>query len=158
MDNKKYVAVYIRLACENNSACEMQEESVVRYAVENGYGDYNNITVYTDNGANGLNFNRPGFAEMMSDINNRRINTVIVKSIDRISRNYMDLDAWINDMERNGIVFKTVDGSYGDDIFSLHKEIRRFAAADYKRKRRAAHVKPARKPSKVPRKGDRGCV
>ena len=41
---------------------------------------------YIDDGYSGTNFNRPAFKEMLEDIKNKRINTIIVKDLSRFAR------------------------------------------------------------------------
>ena len=44
------------------------------------------IQTYIDNGATGTNFHRPGFQQMLSDIEAGLINCVIVKDLSRLGR------------------------------------------------------------------------
>ena len=41
---------------------------------------------YIDDGFSGTTFNRPGFKQMIKDITNEKINTVIVKDLSRLGR------------------------------------------------------------------------
>ena len=50
---------------------------------------------YIDNGATGTNFHRPGFQQMLSDIEAGLINCVIVKDLSRLGRNVIDTGYYI---------------------------------------------------------------
>lgn len=50
---------------------------------------------YIDNGCTGTNFNRPGFQRMLSDIEDGRINCVVVKDLSRLGRNSIDTGYYI---------------------------------------------------------------
>ena len=48
------------------------------------------IEVYTDNGVTGRTFERPGFQKMLEDIEQGKINCVVVKDLSRQGRNAID--------------------------------------------------------------------
>ena len=50
------------------------------------------IDYYIDNGCSGTDFSRKGFARMMSDIKDKKINTIIVKDLSRFGRNHIEVD------------------------------------------------------------------
>lgn len=52
-------------------------------------GDLLHVKTYIDDGYSGRNFNRPGFEEMMIDIQKGVINCVVVKDTSRLGRNYI---------------------------------------------------------------------
>ena len=65
MSDKPKTAIYCRVASADDFAIKAQEETLRNYAVEQM------LTVggvYSDNGANGLSFDRPAFQAMMSAI------------------------------------------------------------------------------------------
>ncbi|MBE6667474.1 MAG: recombinase [Ruminococcaceae bacterium] len=47
------------------------------------------IDEYVDDGYSGTRYDRPAFERMLSDIENKKINTVIVKDLSRLGRNYI---------------------------------------------------------------------
>ena len=50
---------------------------------------------YIDNGATGTNYNRPEFQRMIEDIENGKIDCVIVKDLSRLGRNSIDTGYYI---------------------------------------------------------------
>lgn len=53
-----------------------QRDILGRYAKQHGY---RNIEYYIDDGYSGTNFNRPDFQRMMSDVDEGKVKTIIVK-------------------------------------------------------------------------------
>lgn len=86
------VGIYLRLSKEDEMTSQSesisnQREYVTSYVVEQGW---NIIDVYIDDGYSGLNFERPAFKKMLSDIENEKINLVITKDLSRLGRDYID--------------------------------------------------------------------
>ena len=79
---KKYVAgLYCRLSKDDDLRGESLSIGTQR-AILLDYCEAQNIEVYkvyVDDGYSGLNFERPGFKEMLSDIDSGHINMVITK-------------------------------------------------------------------------------
>lgn len=98
VNNQEYkAAIYIRLSKEDGDREE--SESVVNqrkilkaYAKENRYKIYDE---YVDDGYTGTNFNRPDFKRMINDIENKKINMVITKSLSRLGRDYIETGRYI---------------------------------------------------------------
>lgn len=61
--------------------------------------------IYTDRGYSGKNINRPQFAQMMSDVKNGCIHTVIVYKLDRISRSILDFSNMMEQFEKYRVQF-----------------------------------------------------
>ena len=96
-NNKKYnhggdvTALYARLSKDDDlvgdsNSIVHQKEILAKYAKEHGF---TNIEFYVDDGFSGTNFNRPDFQRMMSDAEEGKISTVIVKDMSRFGRDYI---------------------------------------------------------------------
>jgi len=53
------------------------------------------VDYYTDDGYTGTNFDRPGFQNMLEDIESGRINGIIVKDLSRLGRDYIGVGKYI---------------------------------------------------------------
>lgn len=50
---------------------------------------------YVDDGFTGTDFNRPGFQKLLTDMKKGKINSVIVKDLSRLGRNYIEVGNYI---------------------------------------------------------------
>ena len=88
------VGIYIRLSQEDkDKKYESDSESVINQKeLLRGYVKNNNFNLvkeYVDDGYSGTDFERPGFQSMLEDINNKKINCVIVKDLSRLGRDHV---------------------------------------------------------------------
>lgn len=91
-----YVGLYKRLSRDDNDgkkeseSISNQDKILRQYVLELSKKEpQNRFTIvkdYTDDGYTGTNFNRPGFIEMINDIENEMINMVVVKDLTRLGR------------------------------------------------------------------------
>ncbi len=58
------------------------------YARRNGF---TNIRHFTDDGFSGVNFNRPGFQALIKEVEADNVETIIVKDMSRLGRNYLQV-------------------------------------------------------------------
>ena len=85
-------ALYCRLSVDDNgtegesNSIKNQRDILGRYAKQHGY---RNIEYYIDDGYSGTNFNRPDFQRMMSDVDEGKVKTIIVKDMSRLGRDYL---------------------------------------------------------------------
>lgn len=63
------------------------------------------IEVYSDKGFSGANMNRPSFKRLMQDIENGKIDKVVVYRLDRISRSLLDFAGMIDTFKKNNVTF-----------------------------------------------------
>lgn len=90
---EKWTALYVRLSRDDDNegdsnSISHQVEILTKYAKEHGI---ENFKIYKDDGFSGTNFNRPGFQEMMDDIESGLVSMVVVKDMSRFGRNYLEV-------------------------------------------------------------------
>lgn len=88
---EKITALYGRLSRDDelvgdSNSIVHQKEMLAKYAKEHGF---TNTAFYIDDGFSGTNFNRPDFQRMMSDAEEGKIDTIIVKDMSRFGRDYI---------------------------------------------------------------------
>lgn len=92
---KLRVAMYCRVAnketTKEDSAIEVQKKMLNDYLKNNVKG-IKFREFYIDNGFSGTNYNRPEFRRMIKDIEENRINTIIIKNLVRFGRTNNALD------------------------------------------------------------------
>ena len=86
--DKKVTALYCRLSKDDGSAHESlsirtQKAMLMEYATRNGFG---NCQYYVDDGYSGTNSDRPAFQELLDDIRDGKVATVITKDQSRLGR------------------------------------------------------------------------
>ena len=86
-------ALYERLSRDDeqfgdSTSIVNQKNMLEAYANENGF---KNIRHYTDDGYSGGSFDRPGWNQLIKDIEEGKIATVIAKDMSRIGRNYLEV-------------------------------------------------------------------
>lgn len=99
------------------------------------------VKEYADNGWTGTNFKRPSFTKLLSDIENKVINCVIVKDFSRLGRNDIEVYAYIEqfieknvrfisildnfdtakggELDDTGVIFKNIINGYYPKDFSI---------------------------------------
>ena len=97
--NEKYnCATYLRLS---RSDGDQQESNSIKNqrALLNDYmgkhPELHKFDEYVDDGYSGTNFERPDFKRMIQDIENRKINCIIVKDLSRFGRNYIETGRYL---------------------------------------------------------------
>lgn len=91
------------------SSLVSQREACARYIESQaGLGWVLSPTQYSDGGYTGANTDRPGFQQLMTDIQAGKIDAVVVYKIDRLSRSLRDFGQLIDLFERHGVSFVSV--------------------------------------------------
>jgi len=123
MQNQKaqYAALYCRLSRddalqgESNSILN-QRDLLSRYANENGYTD---TRFFIDDGYSGTSFDRPGWQEMMAEVENGNVGAIFCKDMSRMGRDYLRVGLYMERFADEGIrlvaVNDGVDTSKGVD-------------------------------------------
>lgn len=89
----KITALYERLSRDDEQAGESnsiqnQKKYLEEYARQHGL---RNIRHFYDDGYSGTNFNRPGFAALLEEIEAGRVENLVVKDLSRFGRNYLQV-------------------------------------------------------------------
>jgi len=89
----KKVGIYVRLSKEDTRSgesvsIENQKLMLAKHVSENGW---ELREIYQDDGFSGTNQNRPAFQRMIADVESGFINTVLIKDLSRLGRNYLEV-------------------------------------------------------------------
>jgi len=126
----KNTALYCRLSRDDemygdSSSIQTQKIMLENYAKQNGFakGEF-----YADDGFSGTSFNRPEFQRLVADIENNLVDTVIVKDLSRLGRDYLRTGIYLEDFfpEHNVrfiAIDDNVDSEKGDNEFTPFKNI-----------------------------------
>ncbi|WP_251387964.1 recombinase family protein [Mediterraneibacter agrestimuris] len=92
------VAIYIRLSREDGDKEESdsvgnQRKLLTEYVAKKE--DFIVYDTYIDDGYSGTNFNRPSFQRMIADIEDGKVNCVVVKDLSRFGRDYIDTGRYL---------------------------------------------------------------
>lgn len=76
------------------------------------------IAEYVDDGYSGLNFNRPAFQRMIEDVKTGKIDTIIVKDLSRLGRDYIGVGDYLEQIfPLLGVRFIAVNSNYDSDNY-----------------------------------------
>lgn len=98
-DRNKKTALYCRLSQDDGAEVESnsiqnQKKLLMGYAQEHHFP---NPCFYVDDGYTGANFNRPGFQQMLADMESGEIGTIITKDLSRLGRNQLHTGLFIEE-------------------------------------------------------------
>lgn len=108
-------AIYVRLSVEDKQSgtASIETQQLIISQFLERYQEISVYHTYIDNGATGTNFHRPGFQQMLSDIEAGFVNCVIVKDLSRLGRNTIDTGYYIETyFPQRGIRFIAVNENY----------------------------------------------
>lgn len=93
MASQKYNILYGRLSQEDerqgeSNSIHNQQLFLQRYADENGF---DNTLFLADDGYSGTNFDRPAWKKIVETIENGEVETLIVKELSRLGREYLQV-------------------------------------------------------------------
>lgn len=96
-------AIYVRSALENDFSCETQ------IVVCKGFLKPNDeYVIYSDNGYSAHSKNRPAFKQMVKDIEDGKIDKVIVQRLDRIGRSLVSINDFQNFLDKYNATFVSI--------------------------------------------------
>lgn len=109
-------AAYLRLSQEDGDKAESDSIGSQRSLIGEYIRNRPGITLaaeYVDDGYSGASYDRPGFQRMIKDIQNKKINCVVVKDLSRLGRNYIETGKYIEKIfPFLGVRFIAVNDSY----------------------------------------------
>ena len=130
MSVEAVTALYCRLSRDDelqgdSNSIINQKKILQRYALDHGYKNYR---FYIDDGISGTTFNRPGFQQMIADIEAGLVNRVIIKDMSRLGRDYLQVGMYTEIMfPEHDIHFIAVndgvDSTQGDNEFTPFRNI-----------------------------------
>ena len=109
---EKITAIYCRLSRDDDLAGDSnsiihQKDMLTRYARER---DFPNVSVYSDDGWSGTNFERPDWKRLISDIEAGKVGIVLVKDLSRVGRDYLRVGFYTEvTFPQNGVRFIAVN-------------------------------------------------
>ncbi|MBO6229151.1 MAG: recombinase family protein [Ruminiclostridium sp.] len=145
MQAEKITALYARLSAEDDQKGESnsithQKAILKEYATSHGF---TNIHFYADDGITGTTFEREAFQQMISDVEQGLVGTVIVKDLSRLGRNYLVTGQYTELIfpsydVRFIAISDNVDSANGNnDMLPFHNIMNEWYCRDLSRKQRA---------------------
>lgn len=127
---QKITAGYCRLSRDDelqgdSNSIINQKSLLTKYAQDNGFS---NLRLYCDDGFSGTNFQRPGFQEMLKDIEAGLVGVVLTKDMSRLGRDYLRVGFYTEiTFPENEVRFIAVndgvDSAQGENDFAPFRNI-----------------------------------
>jgi DNA invertase Pin-like site-specific DNA recombinase len=128
-DPTKKIVLYQRLSRddelqgESNSIIN-QRRLLEEFAQRNGLIPFVNIS---DDGFSGTNFDRPGWQQLVDDVEAGQVSTLILKDVSRMGRDYLRVGLYMESFREKGVrliaVNDGVDTEKGEDDFTPFRNI-----------------------------------
>ena len=120
------IAKYIRLSKEDEDVKDesnsvISQNTILDEFIEKNQNDNEEFVVYdtyVDDGYSGTDFDRPDFQRLLNDMKAGKFNTIIIKDLSRLGRNYIEAGNFI---EQIFPLFKIRFISISEDIDSVKK-------------------------------------
>ena len=119
---EKITALYCRLSVEDlkddknggkgdvSNSIQNQKDILLRYAKEHRFP---NPTFFVDDGYSGTNYDRPGFQQMLSEIEAGKVAVVLSKDLSRLGRNSSLTGLYINfTFPKNGVRYIAINDHF----------------------------------------------
>ncbi len=144
MNDNKLTILYERLSHEDGReneslSIEHQKEYLEEYATRNGF---TNFVHRTDDGWSGTRWDRPGFLQIMGDIERGNVGQILIKDMSRLGRDHLRVGLFLEQLRERGVrliaVAEGIDTAKGEDDFMPFRNIfAEWHARDTSRKIRA---------------------
>ena len=113
MAQKIRVLIYCRLAHNDSMVMECQKNYLRRWAAENGCTVVSEITEV----GSGIQLDRPGLAAVMRAVQEKRMDALVVRKLDRLARRPLDAHRLIELLKEKGIDLICTDENLTPDLF-----------------------------------------
>lgn len=130
MKDKYSIGIYLRISRQDamltdidkinkeSDSIEHQRELIEDYILREAELARSKRTEFLDDGFSGTNFVRPGFDSLMKNIEEKKINCVIVKDLSRLGRNYLEVGNYIeNIFPKYGIRMISINDFYDSIVY-----------------------------------------
>lgn len=128
LENKDFtVDLYIRVSTERQAregdSLEEQEAELKRFCE---FRNFRIHQVYIEKGKSGGTTNRPEYQKLIRDIKSKKVNAVVVKKLDRLSRSLLDFENLMTIMQSHDVEFISIKESF-DTTTAMGKAMLRVA-------------------------------
>lgn len=129
MSKEKIVALYERLSREDENMGESysiqnQKKLLEDYCREKGWTRFKH---FTDDGISGTTFERPEFKQMMNAVHDGEVDTIIIKDMSRLGRDYLVVGQLREVFRKQGVRLIAIndnhDSDRGDDDFLVFRDV-----------------------------------
>lgn len=126
---EKITPLYERLSRDDelqgeSNSISNQKRMLEEYAKKNGFP---NPTHFTDDGISGTRFDRPGFLAMMKELEAGNVDTIILKDLSRMGRDYLKVGQYVEILRQKGVrliaINDGMDSFKGEDDFMPFRNI-----------------------------------
>src|SRR3954463_13184829 len=107
-------AIYTRKSTEEGreqsfNSLQAQRESAEAYILSHKQEGWHTVpTIYNDGGFSGASLERPALQQLLTDIEARRMDCVVVYKVDRLSRSLLDFTRLLSLFDKRGVSFVSV--------------------------------------------------
>lgn len=128
MTQEKFVVdLYIRVSTDRQvregDSLEEQENELKKFC---DYRNYHIHKTYIERGRSGGNTNRPEYQKLIKDIQSKKVNAVVVKKLDRLSRSLLDFEQLVGILQDNEVEFISLRENF-DTTTAMGKAMLRVA-------------------------------
>jgi DNA invertase Pin-like site-specific DNA recombinase len=115
--SKNNCAIYVRKSTEKGLEQEFnslnnQEEACKNYILSQAFNNWKYYKTYEDGGISGGTMKRPGLQELIIDMKQGKIQTVVVYKVDRLSRSIMDFHNMMKEFDKYGCSFVSITQAF----------------------------------------------
>lgn len=107
------VALYVRVSTEeqavNGESLRTQRDELTKYALTNGFHIYG---IYEDDGFSATNLRRPALQRLLKDIQNNKINRILITKLDRLSRGVRNYYKILDTLDEHEVYWQTIFEKY----------------------------------------------